>query len=1390
MAYNWERFWCEREGSYALSDHGFLADYGKRLRAFSPSLRTFSQISGTPALILLGEPGIGKTQAILAERGSIERDVAQRGEYLLWPDLRTVDTSESFRRAVIDTDAFRAWVNDKALLHLYLDALDECMLRVGTIGKILTEALASGQTTRLSLRLTCRTAEWRNEVERDLKQIFGPERVKAYELLPLREEDAAEAARANEIDESAFLSYVHTVGIGALASRPIPLKFIIKCFLRNDLPDTQSAVYERGCLELCTEFEHRNETGLRRSLSTEQRLEVAKRIAAYSIFASQPVILNGDDDDDVPVEILRMAEIAGGHESVNGNSFEVDEHAIRDALDTGLFTSRGAKVLGWAHHTYQEYLAAKYLAQRRLPIAQILPLLIHPESADRKLTPQLHGVAAWLSALVPDVFDHVATHEPDLLVRNAVVLDQPLQRRRLVAELLALKRTGGLGRFDVTELHKFEKLRHSTLHEQLGATLGDRSVGETLRRLAADIAKHTSCAELLPMMADIALAPAEPIELRIDCASAVARSNADAQRARLRELIHLPAETRQDRWLVRLGVMSAWPCALNAAELFALLDAGSPLANHLTGEYVLVDHVRRTLRADDLPIALHWVLRRCLSRHEGTMFGIFDDAVHLENAIVVDAWKNVRDPDVGSLLARIAANKVRRYEPMTSRETDEISFQERIDTDTDRRRHFLTPLIQELLCADGRHRYALEVVYGDTKFVHRDDLDWLLSRDVLDESAVEEFFATLIMSLADLTQPSVFERVFGAAERNAALARQLADICRAVAIGSEEANAAREMIATHSAFHESRARRSEHRPQQPTRLERIRQALDQVAQDIHTFWRLADELSLSDESPYYDRLNLAFPSFTGYLEADDNTRRRIADLAVCFLQLGDPETDNWFATKEFGLAAVGGVRALMLLKSEAPAQFAGLNSETWRKWTGALLGVPNNDPVVPLLREAYPHAAEEVRRRVQQLIRAGDVFVVHKLSDVLDEALTRAIVEAADSPALEHDGLSQLLDAILAPDNVVARQFTEALVVRPAGNTSRQIAIVAASNLLLKTPRESWATLWPLMKSDQFFGRAVVAWAANHDRLATPIYALEEDRLGDLYLWLCQEYPPEQDPEREGPYAPDTADNVARWRSMCLDALRQRGTAEACAALRRLMQSLPQQPYLPDILIEAEANRRANTWQAISSGAMRALLSNREQRFVRSESELIDVILESLTRLQNNLQGETPAAWDLWNTSPEQRPKTETEFSDYLVRHFRSDLRERGVILGREVQIRRGTATGGGEITDIHIDAVSDTPGAAATITVILEAKGCWNPGLAGDMRAQLAERYLRGSHSRTGLYVVACFRSPGWRARDRRRRPCFQDTGELRRHLEAESAQLATAGLDVRPFLLDCSVR
>lgn len=192
----------------------------------------------------------------------------------------------------------------------------------------------------------------------------------------------------------------------------------------------------------------------------------------------------------------------------------------------------------------------------------------------------------------------------------------------------------------------------------------------------------------------------------------------------------------------------------------------------------------------------------------------------------------------------------------------------------------------------------------------------------------------------------------------------------------------------------------------------------------------------------------------------------------------------------------------------------------------------------------------------------------------------------------------------------------------------------------------------------------------------------------------------------------------------------------------------------------------------------------------------MEVLLESLDRLEEKLQGETPMAPALWDqTDKSYKPKNEDWFSDYVQQHLQEGLRERGVVLNREVVIRKGEGKGRGERTDVHVDAIvpGSTPEAYETASMIVEAKGCWNPELDTAMEGQLIGRYLKDNPQCShGLYLVGWYNCDQWDDQDyRKKRSPNLSIDEARERFE-EQAKMPSIeeGVTVATKIIDTSLR
>jgi hypothetical protein len=111
----------------------------------------------------------------------------------------------------------------------------------------------------------------------------------------------------------------------------------------------------------------------------------------------------------------------------------------------------------------------------------------------------------------------------------------------------------------------------------------------------------------------------------------------------------------------------------------------------------------------------------------------------------------------------------------------------------------------------------------------------------------------------------------------------------------------------------------------------------------------------------------------------------------------------------------------------------------------------------------------------------------------------------------------------------------------------------------------------------------------------------------------------------------------------------------------------------------------------------------------------------------------------------------ERALSNYVKRHLEQDLKERGIVVNREVEIRQkegGEGAATGEIPDLYVSAVSQNSDGneMKQLVVLIEVKGNWHDELKTAIQTQLVERYLHNNDRATcGLYLVGWFNCQQW---------------------------------------------
>jgi predicted NACHT family NTPase len=1045
-----------------------------------------------------------------------------------------------------------------------------------------------------------------------------------------------EAASAEGLNTDGFLRETDQKEVVPLAIKPITLVFLLNKYRKDaELPSMQVELYESGCHLLCEETnESRIASRATGDLNADQRLAVAARIAAITVFANRYAIWSGIDLGDVPDEDVVIGDLYGRQEIVKDNSFEISEDAVRETLSTGLFVARGPNRLGWAHQTYAEFLAAQYLTRHNMPLAQIMSLVLSLGELDKKLVPQLRETAAWLASMRPDVFREIVKIEPEMLLRSDVATADSADRAALVQALLIGYETEQLIDWDWGAKRLYRKLGHSRLVEQIRPYISDRTKGIMVRRVATDIAEACEAHELEDDLLAIVLDSTESLPIRENAAHAIWQIGSSDAKAKLKPLTTGKGGNDPNDILRGYGLLATWPEHLTAQELF---DSLTPLKNEsLYGAYqqFLYSDFSEKIQPVDLPLALNWVTE-IHARHKVSY--------HLKEAIgaiLLRAWQYLDSQGVLDALTRFALTQFQQHRGLLERDYPQgrsaSQLAAALQHEDHKRHQFLVALLPHIESNDA----VFLLAQLGPRLVTANDVPWMIEYGLtINSPSIKLSLVHLIRWVFDQDNPSQIEGIFLASEQDSVFAAEFERYFSPVLISSPKAL---EMKAHY--FEDQRQQQPYEKTFiEPPPAERIAKCLEAIeTNDTEKWWHLCLEMTLEPDSDYYG--NESEPDLhklPGWISSDAATRVRIVEAAKKYTLERDAETDRWLGTNVFYRPAVAGYKAVYLLLEEAPEFLSALSVSVWRKWAPVVAAYPSEfggqkDANLSrlLLKMAYGYAPDEVIDVAMKLIdqenaALGNIFATRAFEDCWDARLANAILAKAKDKKLKPSCMGDLLRILLRHGDDEAKVFAQELVPSPISQEGeeRARAFAATSALLTCASDAGWSVVWPTIQQDMQFGREIFEAVAYYDVATFNVWPkLNEAQLSDLYIWLVKQYPFEEDPQIDRGHAVSKREQIAHWRDGLLSYLQGRGTYEACESIQRIVSEFPNRLHIKRALLEAQALLRRRTWAPLRPADILKITHDKAARNIQSGYHRLDLhvtqLLESLIKENPSIRAE------------------------------------------------------------------------------------------------------------------------------------------------------------------------
>ncbi|MHC5770736.1 MAG: NACHT domain-containing protein [Nostoc sp.] len=1204
--YKWKRFWCPRSGRINLADGGFLCNpEDKWGKIYNPDLVTFKAISDLPCLALLGEPGIGKSHVIEAEKNEILSEIQKQGGHVLALDIRSYGSEDRLVSRLFDSPEFTQWLKGTHQLHIFLDSLDECLLRIDTLATLLIDEFKRYQNhiQRLHLRIACRTAVWQPVLEEGLKQIWGKDSVGIYELASLRRVDVSKAAKIEGIDNAeAFIEEINRKNVVPLAIKPITLEFLIKTYRSYDgkFPPNQRLheLYLEGCLWLSEERnKSRISSKLKGNLKRQKRLMVAARIATITIFGNKFAIWTGIQSD-VPDDDVLIDKICQGTESVDGREFEITEEAVEETLDTALFSSRRElSRIGWAHQTYAEFLAAWYLVQHQTPLERIISLIISSEDPECKLIPQLHETAAWLASMRTDVLQEIMKTDPDVLLRSDIPTDVNL-RAAIVDNLLKQYQQGKLFDSNRDNYFSYEKLKHSGLAMQLRPYIQDSSKPFYARDAAIDIAEVCEVSELQEELINLALDSYQSIYLRVSAAKAICTVGNTSIRLQLKPLAVGQVPEDENDQLKGYALRAIWSDHLTAEELFNVLTP--PKKRNFTGAYrVFLDfELAEKLQPTDLLVALSWVEKQGL-RCFGHPFE------RLADAILVKAWENFDLPGVAEGFTKVALIQWRQYQSVITRHKElKTQFESSIVNNIERGYKLIEQAVN-ISSKSGINIDFLDFMLTRNIPLNK-DIFWLLGKLQNIDSQEERIWSRLIYRHFNRQDVNHIDAILTATQINNTLREEFAYYCSTIDLHTTQAEKQKAQYLQMQYQEE---------PKQsllldPPQKEQILLFLEQIESgNMSAWWQINMEMILKPDSQFYEQeWESDLTKLTAWQEADVKTRERIINAAKKYIEEYSQVAYDWIETNTFYQPESAGFKALLLLLQESTEILDTLSSDIWQRWASIIVGFPYDSQqeqyYKELVKRAYLKAPNETLNTLVSIIdkeneEHNPILILNKFEKCWDARFQAVLLEKAKDVSIKPKCLEQLLEELLKHESTGTREFAQSLVSipLPLEEEAHQKALVAARVLFECAEPVSWDIVWSAIQQDTDFGREVFEAVAN--RYVRGIHLkLTEKQLADLYIWLVCQYPHAEDPDHSNEviaHNMSVRESVANLRDSILTQLRETGTSQACTEIERISEQFPELTWLTRTLFNAKEVRRRKDWQPLQPEQILKIVSNQSK---------------------------------------------------------------------------------------------------------------------------------------------------------------------------------------------------
>jgi len=1173
LIYDWERRWLPRDigdrlnGNSPAKARAFQAVWQLQFASEGDFLEKLRHV---PCLILLGEPGMGKTYALRREHGSLDDSPLFGFVTLHYVDLAGSQGTENVRAQLFDNEVYREWKSGTHWLIFFIDSVDQSHTPVEHVITVICNELAAVDISRLQLRLVCRDYDWSLSLADALRHIWrnvdgAPVRV--YQLAPLNVDDIRLAAKANGKDPDTFIRQVEGANALPLATIPITLEMLLQT---GELTSNRRELYEKGIRRLCRQAGERDVSEKRLS----ERVKAASSTAAVMLLSDRYRV--DIESESIGGSVLSVRDL------LRDSDLENEEKLARETLNTGLFEGAGQR--SWSHHSFGEYLAAVYLSSPEITVKEIVKSTTNGKGV---FVTKLYEVLRWLIEMRPDVLKEIVECQPSLLLTTDLSHLDKQDFRRVYKAMLSLddpyiysRKTWNLKKFRAT---------HPIASQVLLPYLQDNEDNIYRRRFVLDLLECHVYPDMEDTLVDLVLNEYEDGVLRRLAARGVQKVGSIEAKLELKPYAFGKDDDPNDE-IKGYALQALWPEYLTAEELFEALCP--PKCENLFGSYrhfLIEDNIICELQADDLYAALNWVAAQP-SRHE-MPYSLQD----LPGKIMRKTWDNIHMPGVLEAFAQTAMQMTLRFDGIFGGNSYDAQisddFEQAFVQASDARRELVLMTLPHL---HAKNESGSRLTFCRPPLVVPEDLEWLL--ELLDSELDEARRSQLAELVARLARYGV-EKVYEASERHHEL-KQLTKGFFVSVLDDPCVVSEREHFRKMKEIDEKIARqRSESRP-----LEVIASALDGLDKGELCQWHnVLHGLKLDPATLPSIQIDPDVTNWANWQLCDEETQRRIVCAARYYVLKQDEIQGNeghWFDTTSYPWIEWNGYMALNLLLARDIDAILDLPTAKWERWSKVIARFPivaNLESHFELVRERqnallrmlYQRAPHSYINDIRRLLVAEDrreeslYGTVEKINLLWDAKHEATLMELLRSERLSAKGQRSLLDVLAKHDSDCAVRFAEEMIRKGYSDEVEKERLVELCVGLVLSEREfDWKVVWNEMQNCENVGKAIVEKVAEDDRSHSKFSDhLTVLQLADLFIWVETQYPSSEDPQFDGVHVVSTREQVGRWRNNIILALQKKDSQEALPAIRRILDRFPQLEWIQFVRVDIEEASEVLDWK-------------------------------------------------------------------------------------------------------------------------------------------------------------------------------------------------------------------